>query len=88
MTLILKKDGGTSVADIERIGNAARRPTKWRRQAHLPVVIISARSGESNRLIGRAEEIQAGPEVVVGSVFEIAAAARAQAAAYNTGLPG
>ncbi|MCE2646986.1 MAG: aspartate kinase, partial [Burkholderiaceae bacterium] len=61
MALIVQKYGGTSVGSVDRIKNVARRIAKWHRAGHQVVVVVSAMSGETNRLIGLAKEIQASP---------------------------
>ena len=62
MALIVHKYGGTSVGNVERIRNVARRLAKWHRAGHQLVVVVSAMSGETNRLIALAKEIQASPD--------------------------
>src|SRR5690242_21546316 len=62
MALIVQKFGGTSVGSIERIRNVARRVAKWKAAGHDLVVVPSAMSGETNRLIALAKEIQAEPD--------------------------
>ena len=62
MALIVQKYGGTSVGTVERIQNVARRVAKWRRGGHDVVVVVSAMSGETNRLIDLARSIQAQPD--------------------------
>ncbi|MCA3218638.1 MAG: aspartate kinase [Burkholderiales bacterium] len=62
MALIVHKYGGTSVGSVERIKNVSRRIAKWHRAGHQVVVVVSAMSGETNRLIGLAKEIQASPD--------------------------
>ncbi len=62
MALIVQKYGGTSVGSTERIKNVARRVAKWHAQGHQVVVVVSAMSGETNRLIGLAREIQSIPD--------------------------
>ena len=62
MALIVHKYGGTSVGSVERIKNVARRLAKWSRAGHQLVVVVSAMSGETNRLIGLAKEIQGIPD--------------------------
>jgi len=62
MALIVQKYGGTSVGSVDRIKNVARRIAKWHRAGHQVVVVVSAMSGETNRLIGLAKEIQASPD--------------------------
>ena len=51
MALIVQKYGGTSVGSVERIKNVAKRVAKWRAAGHDVVVVVSAMSGETNRLI-------------------------------------
>ena len=62
MALIVHKYGGTSVGNVERIRNVARRLAKWHRAGHQLVVVVSAMSGETNRLIALAKDIQASPD--------------------------
>lgn len=62
MALIVQKYGGTSVGSVERIKAVARRVAKWRRHGHDVVVVVSAMSGETNRLIGLAREVNAAPD--------------------------
>jgi aspartate kinase len=62
MALIVHKYGGTSVGSVDRIKNVARRVAKWHRAGHQVVVVVSAMSGETNRLIALAKEIQASPD--------------------------
>ncbi|TXL66917.1 aspartate kinase [Zeimonas arvi] len=59
MALIVHKYGGTSMGSIERIQNVARRVAKWHAAGHKVVVVPSAMSGETNRLLGLAREISA-----------------------------
>ena len=62
MALIVQKYGGTSVGSPERIKNVAKRVARWKAQGHDVVVVVSAMSGETNRLIALAKEIQAHPD--------------------------
>jgi aspartate kinase len=62
MALIVQKYGGTSVGSPERIKNVARRVARWKAQGHDLVVVVSAMSGETNRLIALAKEIQSQPD--------------------------
>ncbi len=62
MALIVQKYGGTSVGSSERIKNVARRVASWHRKGHQLVIVVSAMSGETNRLIALAREIQAQPD--------------------------
>ncbi|MBU3720488.1 MAG: aspartate kinase [Burkholderiaceae bacterium] len=57
MALIVHKYGGTSMGSVERIKNVARRIAKWQKAGHQVVVVPSAMSGETNRLLGLAKEI-------------------------------
>jgi len=61
MALIVQKYGGTSVGSTERIKNVAKRVARWKAMGHDVVVVPSAMSGETNRLIGLAKEISATP---------------------------
>lgn len=62
MALIVQKYGGTSVGSAERIKNVAQRVAKYYAQGHRIVVVVSAMSGETNRLIALAKEIQSNPD--------------------------
>ena len=62
MALIVQKYGGTSMGSPERIKNVARRVAKYKAQGHDIVVVVSAMSGETNRLIALAKEIQGQPD--------------------------
>lgn len=62
MSLIVQKYGGTSVGSVERIRNVARRIAKWHRAGHKVAVVVSAMSGETNRLIDLAKQIQPDPD--------------------------
>jgi aspartate kinase len=57
MALIVHKYGGTSMGSTERIRNVAKRVAKWHRAGHQMVVVPSAMSGETNRLLGLAKEV-------------------------------
>ncbi len=57
MSLIVHKYGGTSMGSTERIRNVAKRVAKWARAGHQMVVVPSAMSGETNRLLGLAKEL-------------------------------
>jgi aspartate kinase len=61
MALIVHKYGGTSMGSTERIRNVAKRVAKWVRAGHQLVVVPSAMSGETNRLLGLAKELSATP---------------------------
>ena len=62
MALIVQKYGGTSVGSPDRIKNVARRVAKFKALGHQVVVAVSAMSGETNRLIDLAKQIQADPD--------------------------
>jgi len=61
MALYVQKYGGTSVGSVERIEAVAEKVAGFRQQGHDVVVVVSAMSGETNRLIGLAKDIQATP---------------------------
>ena len=62
MALIVHKYGGTSVGNPERIKNVAARVAKWHKAGYQMIVVVSAMSGETNRLIALAREIQPQPD--------------------------
>ncbi|AHG63393.1 aspartate kinase [Advenella mimigardefordensis] len=62
MSLIVHKYGGTSMGSVERIKNVAKRVAKWHNAGHQVVVVPSAMSGETNRLLGLAKEISDLPD--------------------------
>ena len=62
MALIVQKYGGTSVGSIERIQNVAHRVAKFKKAGHDVVVVVSAMSGETNRLVALAESLQEIPD--------------------------
>jgi aspartate kinase len=62
MALIVQKFGGTSVASTDRIKNVAKRVARWKAQGHNIIVVPSAMSGETNRLIALAKEISTTPD--------------------------
>lgn len=57
MALIVHKYGGTSMGSTERIRNVAKRVAKWQRAGHQMVVVPSAMSGETNRLLALAKDV-------------------------------
>ena len=59
--LIVQKFGGTSVGDLERIQNVANRVAKTREAGNDVVVVVSAMSGETNKLVGFAEHFSQNP---------------------------
>ena len=63
MALIVQKFGGTSVATPERIKSLANRVNRFKKQGHQIVVVVSAMSGETNRLIALANEITTTPSL-------------------------
>ncbi|UNU73573.1 aspartate kinase [Moraxella nasovis] len=62
MALIVQKYGGTSMGNTSRIKNVAKRVKRWHDHGHQVVVVVSAMSGETNRLIGLAREISNDPD--------------------------
>ncbi|MDO4697023.1 MAG: aspartate kinase [Neisseria sp.] len=62
MALIVQKYGGTSVGSAERIKNVAKRVARTRAEGHDVVVVVSAMSGETNRLVALAHEMQEFPD--------------------------
>ncbi|HEY6282100.1 MAG TPA: aspartate kinase [Burkholderiales bacterium] len=62
MALIVQKYGGTSLGNIERIKSVAQRVARFKAQGHQIVVVVSAMSGETDRLINLAKQIQAHPD--------------------------
>ncbi len=62
MALIVQKFGGTSVGTTERIQIVAQRVAKYITEGHQLVVVVSAMSGETNRLLALAKELQAEPD--------------------------
>lgn len=61
MALIVQKYGGTSVGSPDRIKNVARKVAKFRADGHQVVVVVSAMSGETNRLIALTKDVAANP---------------------------
>ena len=68
MALIVHKYGGTSMGSTERIRSVAQRVAKWVRAGHQIVVVPSAMSGETNRLLGLAKALL--PEAAMASTPE------------------
>jgi aspartate kinase len=62
MALVVQKYGGTSVGDVERIRNVARRVLKSKNQGHEVVVVVSAMSGETDKLIRLAQQVTPIPD--------------------------
>src|SRR5690606_23654445 len=61
MALLVQKFGGTSVGTIERVEAVAEKVKGFREQGHDLVIVVSAMSGETNRLIGLAKEVMEEP---------------------------
>ncbi|MBA3508347.1 MAG: aspartate kinase, partial [Betaproteobacteria bacterium] len=61
MALIVQKYGGTSVGSTARILTVAQRIARYHREGHRLVVVVSAMSGETNRLLALAREISPNP---------------------------
>jgi aspartate kinase len=84
MALIVQKYGGTSMGSPERIRNVARRVARWKAKGHQLVVVVSAMSGETNRLIALANDISPTPDareldVVVATGEQVSSALLAMA---------
>jgi aspartate kinase len=62
MAVIVQKYGGTSVGSIDRIKSVARRVARFHREGHQLVVVVSAMSGETNRLLALAKDISPNPD--------------------------
>jgi aspartate kinase len=61
MALIVQKYGGTSVGTVEKIKNVAKRVARTKEEGNDVVVVVSAMSGETNRLLGLASQISEMP---------------------------
>ena len=97
MALIVQKYGGTSVGSVERIGAVADRVIRTRQEGHDVVVVVSAMSGETNRLLDLAKQLQVRPnareldalvstgEQVTTALLSMALQQRGQAARSYTG---
>ncbi len=91
MPLVVQKYGGTSVGNIERIKNVARRVIRQHQKGDQMVVVVSAMSGETNRLVALAKEIHELPEgreydVIVSTGEQVTIALLAMAI-QNMGVP-
>ncbi|MGA1207219.1 MAG: aspartate kinase [Litorivicinaceae bacterium] len=91
MALIVQKYGGTSVGSVERIQHVARKVAGFRAQGHAVVVVVSAMSGETNRLIGLAQAISETPvpremDVLVSTGEQVTIALLAMAL-HEIGVP-
>jgi aspartate kinase len=84
MALIVHKYGGTSMGSTERIRNVAKRVAKWVRGGHQIVVVPSAMSGETNRLLGLAKELS--PERMTPAVMRELDAIAATGEQVSVGL--
>ncbi|MGZ3524787.1 MAG: aspartate kinase [Thermodesulfobacteriota bacterium] len=62
MALVVQKYGGTSVGDVERIRNVARRVLNTKNQGHEVVVVVSAMAGETDKLIRLAKQVTSNPD--------------------------
>jgi aspartate kinase len=62
MALVVQKYGGTSVGDIDRIRNVARRVIRTREEGHRVVVVVSAMAGETDKLIRLAQQVTPDPD--------------------------
>jgi aspartate kinase len=62
MALVVQKYGGTSVGDVERIRNVARRVLDTKNQGHEVVVVVSAMAGETDKLIRLAQQVTSSPD--------------------------
>ena len=88
MALIVHKYGGTSMGSTERIRNVAKRVAKWHRAGHQMVVVPSAMSGETNRLLALAKELApAKPGNAYGRELDQLAATGEQIALQAEGVP-
>mgnify|MGYP005840308187 CR=1 FL=1 len=62
MALIVQKYGGTSVGDVERIRNVAKRVLHTKKEGHEMVVVVSAMAGETDKLIRLAQQVTPNPD--------------------------
>jgi aspartate kinase len=62
MALVVQKYGGSSVGDVERIRNVARRVLNTKIQGHEVVVVVSAMAGETDRLLRLAQQMTSNPD--------------------------
>ena len=91
MALFVHKYGGTSVGTIERIEGVADKLKKFKDEGHDLVVVVSAMSGETNRLLGLAKEITEQPNPreldVLVSTGEQVTIALLSMALHKRGIP-
>ncbi len=90
MALVVQKFGGTSVGSIDRIRNVARRCLAAQRDGNDVVVIVSAMSGETNRLLGLAHQVTEVPDAremdaIAATGEQVAAALTAMAIQHEGG---
>ena len=88
--LIVQKYGGTSVGSIERMRNVAARCLATARQGHQVAVVVSAMSGETNRLLKLVSEIHEDTndrevDVIVSTGEQVSVALMAMAAVAESG---
>ena len=69
MALYVQKYGGTSVGTLERIEAVAERVEQTRAQGHDVVVVVSAMSGETNRLLGMAQQLEVAFSAVITALM-------------------
>ena len=62
MALVVQKYGGTSVGDVDRIRNVARRVIRTQEQGNRVVVVVSAMSGETDKLLRLAQQVTPNPD--------------------------
>ena len=62
MGLVVQKYGGTSVGDVERIKNVAKKVLRTKNQGHQVVVVVSAMSGETDKLLRLAQQVTSMPD--------------------------
>jgi len=62
VALVVQKFGGTSVGSVDRIRNVARRAVATQRAGNRVVLVVSAMSGETNRLLALAHEVAKIPD--------------------------
>jgi len=91
MSLIVQKFGGTSVANGDRINAVADRVAKFKKEGHQIIVVVSAMSGETNKLIRLAEEMMEYPDPreldAIVSTGEQVTAGLTALALINMGIP-
>jgi aspartate kinase len=89
VALVVQKFGGTSVGSLERMRNVARRCMQAQKEGNDVVVIVSAMSGETNRLLGLAHEMTKVPDAremdVIAATGEQVSAALVAMAIQNEG---